>query len=127
MANGYAPKEIKKNEVSAVGASVTNFAISKDFPIDGAGAMQGLVVKIKVTGVTVGTGITAKLQTAIDGDFVDSKTAAISADGNFYIKLLAAAAGDQTYFPLLSTGRVVVTTGAGDAVTITSIQLLQGL
>ena len=62
--------------------------------------MSRLVVKIKVSGVTVGGGITAKLQTGIDGEFVDSKTVSISGNGNFYIKLLAAAAGDQTFFPL---------------------------
>lgn len=127
MANGYAPKEIKKNEVSAIGASVTNTAISKDFPIDGNGAFQGLVIKLNVSGFTLGGGITAKLQTAVDGEFEDSKTASITANGNVYIKLNNLAAADQTFFPLLSTGRVVITTGAASAVTIDSIQLLQPL
>lgn len=127
MANGYAPKEIKSKTVSAIGASVSNSPISDQFPIYAGGAMRGMVIKINVSGVTVGAGITAKLQTAIDGEFEDSKTVAVTANGNVYIKLLAAAAADQTYLPLLSTGRVVITTGAGSAVTIDSMQILQDL
>lgn len=125
--NGFSPKEIKATSVSAIGASVTDSPIADNFPITAGGAARALAIKIKVSGVTVGGGITAKLQSAIDNEFVDSKTVAITADGNFYIKLLAEAAGDQAFMPLLSTGRVVVTTGVGSALTVDSIKLLQEL
>lgn len=123
--NGWYIKDYKSPTVSAVGASATNSPISVEFPLSQCAATRAFVVKIKVTGVTVATGITAKLQTGIDGEYVDSKTVSITADGNYYIKLLAAAAADQTYFPLLNTARVVITTGAGDAVTISKVQVLQ--
>lgn len=126
--NGWSPSSnLKKNGLAAVGASVTNQEISEVFPITAGGAVEGMVVKIAVSGVTLATAITAKLQTAIDAEFVDSKTVAITANGNFYIKLLGNAAADQTFLPLLRSGRLVITTGAGDAVTIDSIKVLQEL
>jgi hypothetical protein len=123
--NGWYVADYKLPTVSAVGASVTNSPISKEFSLSQCAATRAFVVKIKVTGVTLATAITAKLQSGIDGEYVDSKTVSITADGNFYIKLLAAAAADQTFFPLLNTARVVITTGAGDAVTISKVQVLQ--
>lgn len=125
MSNGWSVQERKLSTVSALGASLTDSPISEAFPINQNAACRAFVVKIKVSGVTVGGGITAKLQTGIDGEFVDSKTVSISGNGNFYIKLLAAAAGDQTYFPLLNTGRVVITTGAGSAITVSKVQILE--
>lgn len=50
----------------------------------------------------------------------------INANGDFYILFKAEVAGDQADLPLMSTARVVVTTGAGDAVTIGSVGVLQG-
>jgi hypothetical protein len=127
MSLGWNAKAVKKNGVADIGASVTNVAISEEFSIYAGGAMNGLVLKLKCAGVTAGAGITAKLQSAINGDYVDSKTVAITANGDFYITLHAEKAADQTYFPLLASGRVVITTGAGSAVTISSIYLLQEL
>ena len=124
--SGYSPKEVVM-DTSAVSGVVTNRVVSKEFPIT-AGGSTHFVVKIKATGVTVVGGVTAKLQTAIDGEFVDSKTVAISANGSFYIKLNVEVTGDQTFLPLLAAGRVVVTTtNAGDAFTLTSISVLQEL
>lgn len=110
---------------SSLGESLTNKVISKEFRIGASGATK-LVVAIKASGVTSATGITAKLQTAAGTDmgFEDSKTVTISGNDVYYIKLLAEASGDQTYLPLLSVGRVVVSTGAGDAVTIDKVLVL---
>lgn len=124
--NGWSPKDYKKNNLAALGASLTDEVISEIIPITAGGARM-LVVKFKVSSVTVGGGITAKLQSGIDQEFVDSKTVAITASGNFYIKLLAEAAGDQTYLPLLASARLVVTTGVGSAITIDKISVLQEL
>lgn len=125
--NGYTPDNVTLSPLAAVSGVVTNSVLTKEFPIT-AGGSRHLVVKVKASGVTVVGSITAKLQTAIDGEFVDSKTVTVTANGNFYIKLMAETAGDQTYLPLLRSGRVVLTTtNAGDAVTIDSVSVLQEL
>jgi hypothetical protein len=110
----------------AVGASATNTAVSKEFSITAAGAKY-LVIAVDVSSVTAGAGITAKLQTAIGSVWADSKTAAVTADGRVYIKLLADNSSDQTFLPLLSKGRVVITTGAGSAVTVDRVYVIQEL
>lgn len=122
--NAWSPTDYKLGNLQPIGASVTNQAISKPFPITAGGALH-LVVAIKASAVTVGTAITAKLQTGVDGIFADSKTASIAGNGVVYIKLSAETAGDQTYLPLLAVGQVVITTGSGDAVTIDSVNVLQ--
>lgn len=112
------------NPVSGV---ATNQVVSKAYPITANGALHH-VVKLVASGVTVVGTITAKLQTAIGNDWVDSKTVAINANGNFYIKLNVEVAGDQTFLPLLNQGRIVITTtNAGDAATIAEIDVLQEL
>jgi hypothetical protein len=101
--------------------------VTKPFAIT-AGGSRHMVIKIVASDVTVVGTITAKLQTAIGDDWVDSKTVAITEDGNFYIKLMVETAGDQTYLPLLDVGRVlIVNTNAGDTVTIDAVEVLQEL
>lgn len=124
MPNAWVPNERALVPSATYGASLTNTPISKEFRITAGGARQ-LVAAIQCSGVTVTSGITAKLQTsAISGVWVDSKTAAIAGNGVVYIKLLADNSSDQTYLPLLSQGRIVLSTGSGDAVTITSVTVL---
>ena len=108
-----------------VGASVTNQPITSNFRITTGGATYAMVVKVSVSGVLAGAGITVKLQSAIDNVFVDSKTAAITANGDVYIKLNNMVLGDQAFLPQLCTGRVVVTTTAGSTLTITDVQVVQ--
>lgn len=127
MPNGYSAG----NSVSLTGANsvisgvVTSSPVSREWPVTGTGSRYH-AVKIVAASVTVAGSITAKLQTAIGDDWVDSKTVVISGNGNFYIKLLAEASGDQTFLPLLNKCRVVVTTtNAGDAATISAIYKLQ--
>lgn len=113
--------------VQTSGAVLANNPISKEYPVTAEGAKY-CAIKITVSGVTVVGAITAKLQSAIGSDWVDSKTVAITATGSFYIKLLSEAAGDQTYLPLLNKARVVVSsTNAGDVYTVTSVEVLQPL
>lgn len=125
--NGWSPYDYALKDTQSVGANQSNSVLTKEFPIYSGGAVQGLVVKIKVTAATVAAGITAKFQTAIGNDWEDSKTVAVTTADDYYIKFLATAAGDQTYMPLLCKGRVVVTTGAGDSLTVTQVQVLQEL
>lgn len=123
--NGWSPTDY--GIPGAVVGVVANQAASKEFPITARGALT-LVIKVTVSDVTnVGTQ-TLKLQTAIGNDWVDSKSTTFTASGSSYIKLLSEAAGDQTYLPLLSKGRVVLTqTNAGDEATITKVEVLQEL
>lgn len=124
MPNAWVPNQVAASPGTAIGASVTNQAISNEFRITAGGA-RTLVVALKASGVTAGAGITAKLQTAVaDYAWMDSKTVAVTAAGEFYIKLMAETAADQTHLPLLGKGRVVITTGAGSALTIDSLYIL---
>lgn len=50
---------------------------------------------------------------------------AITADGEYSLKQNMLRAADQPNFPLQKQIRLVVTTGAGDAVTFDSMKLLQ--
>lgn len=50
----------------------------------------------------------------------------INANADFYFLLKAEVAGDQADLPLMPLGRVVVTTGGGDAVTIGTVRVIQG-
>lgn len=127
MGNGWSPQDVTLPGLAAIGASQTNAPLSKDFPITAGGACKAMVVKIKVSAATVTTAITAKIRSAIKGDFVDAKTVSITGAGDFYIKLQDNVAGDQAFMPLLRTGRIVVTTGAGDSVTVTDVEILQPL
>lgn len=126
--NGYSPKNVALNPGVAVSGVVANQSITQEgWPIYSTGSRY-LVIKIKVAAATVVGTITAKLQTAIDGDYVDSKTVVVSAAGDFYIKLNNNVTADQTFLPLLSKGRVVMTsTNAGDSFTVTSVNILQEL
>lgn len=127
MSNGWSAKDVTIAASGTVyGASLTNQPISLPFPITAGGSLN-MVLKIKVASVTVGTAITAKLQTAIGGDWVDSKTVSVSGNGSFYIKLQTTVTTDQTYLPLLNQGQVVLTTGAGDTAAVTSVEILQEL
>lgn len=123
--NGWSSKSVAKPTV--ISGVVANQVATVVYPITAGGSLNK-VIKIKASSVTVVGSITAKLQTAISNDWVDSKTVTISANGDFYIKLNIEVAGDQTFLPLLNAGRVVVTTtNAGDAVTIDSVDILQEL
>lgn len=126
--NGWSAKEVAIPQ--AISGIVTDRVVSLVYPITANGAIHH-VVKIAASGVAVVGTITAKLQTAIGSDWVDSKTVTVSANGNFYIKLNVEVVADQTFLPLLNSGRIVITTtNAGDAVTIaasSSINVLQEL
>lgn len=123
--NGWAPNNVEIAGV--VSGVVTNQPISRPFPIT-AGGSKNFVLKIKTSAATVVGTITAKLQTALGDDWVDSKTVVIAASGNVYIKLNVEVTADQTFLPLLAKGRVVLTTtNAGDSITLTSVETLQEL
>jgi hypothetical protein len=127
MANAWSADDIYSLAAPlAVGASATNAVVSREFPVTAAGALN-MVVALDVSAVTVATGITAKLQSAIGSVWVDAKTASITTAGRVYIKLNIEVSGDQTHLPLLSKARLVISTGAGDAVTVDKVYVVQAL
>lgn len=111
---------------TAVSASTTAGVVSKEFPITAKGALN-MVIAVTATSATVTTAISAILQTKVSGidAWVSAKSVSITADGNFYIKLQTTVSGDQTHLPLGDVGRVVVTTGADDVVTISKVVHVQ--
>lgn len=113
----------------AVGASATNTAVSQVFRIWDSGR-KNLRIKVTAASVTAATGITAKLQHAsgFDATFITTtKSVTISGNGDFYLTLNVEVSGDQAEMPLMPLGRVTITTGAGDAATITSCKVMQGV
>lgn len=126
--SGYAPKDVTYTPTNSFSGVVTNKTITKadGFPITAEGS-RNFVAKITASSTAIVGTVTAKLQTAIGSDWVDSKTVVITADGNFYIKLNVEVTADQTFLPLLSAGRIVITsTNAGDAGTF-AVNILQQL
>ncbi len=121
--SGFTSKQVAIE--GAVGASVTDQPISENFAIRGS-FLTAFLIDIEVGSVTVAAGITAKLQVRQSGnqDWIDSKTVDIDGDGTFTISLLDTVTADQEFLPLRPVGRVVVTTGAGDAVTVNKIYVL---
>jgi hypothetical protein len=130
MSNGWSPQDIIREPI-VVGASQTNLAISKDTGLSAGGAVRGLRIDFACTGVTDSTGITVKLQHRTLDNWTDlagaNASVAITADGEYSLKQLPLISADQPNFPLKKQLRVVVTTGAGDAVTFSSMRILQEL
>lgn len=81
------------------------------------------VVDLKASGFTVGAGITFKLQDSFDGVTWNDISAAtsITAAGTYTLRYNPETA--VTYLPFRPMVRVVVTTGAGSAVTIDHVYM----
>ena len=124
--NGWSAKQIAT--AMPVSGVVTDEPVSAETSVSAGGALNG-IVKLVAAGVAQTGTITPKLQTANGSDWVDVKSgAAITANGIQYIRWNIEVAGDQAVLPLLNKLRVVVsTTNSADAVTFSSIEILQEL
>jgi hypothetical protein len=123
MSNGWSPEE-KVIVGGVVVPQSTTAAISQEFKLT-SGASERLVIAVVASAVSGGT-VDLKLQTAInDQAWSDVKSTTIAASGVAYIRLLAEASGDQSVLPLLSKGRVVAVTGAGESITVSNVFVLQ--
>lgn len=116
-------KEILLNGSSVtIGASETNTVVSDVIRIQDPLHIR---IDVKCSGVTAATGVTAKIQDSVDKTVWNTKgsegNVAITANGTFSIALLAENSSDQAELPLRPFVRVVVTSGAGDAATVTSV------
>lgn len=125
MSDGYKFKNVVKDGASqVVGASATNQVVSNVFPMSTQDSLYFLA-KIVCTTVTAAAGITAKLQESWNGatweDVGNRAQVSVTTDGNFEISILATDSSDAAQLPIWALGRIVVTTGAGDAVTVTEV------
>lgn len=127
--NGWAVQDVSNGTVSLSGVVANSPIDIQGWRVTAGGATKGIVVKITVASITqVGT-ITATLQTAIGSDWVTAKaSASITAAGPVYIRLMDTVSADAAVMPLLGKGRIVVTTtNAGDAISISKVEVLQAL
>ncbi len=117
-----------------VGASATDTPVSAPFNITARSSLEGLRVDLAVSSATATTGITAKLQHSYDGgttwDDVDATIAKVAVTTTasalrFSIPLNARDSTDSPVFPLRPLGRVVVSSGLSDTVTITDVRVTQ--
>jgi len=120
---------ITKNQsarVLTVAAAQTNQVVSKVYHVSDRDSVC-YSVDIIYSDAVVAVAITAKVQSSPDGGttWIDAKTVALTAATATATRKTISAdiniAGDQALLPLRSLARVVVTTGAGDSITIDSI------
>lgn len=131
MSGGYIAEQMGLGS-TAVAASTTNAPISKVFPISATGGNTGIRIEVLVSTATSAAAITAKLQHAVSQSdpiaWSDVASVAVptTASSTYYsIILNACDATDSPLFPLRPNGRVVVTTGVGDSVTVTDVRVIQ--
>lgn len=118
-------EKVKKAAQVVVGASVTDEVVSDGFPISSQDA-KDITVAVKYSDATVAAGIVVKLQTTQDEkNYLDHSTVAVTAaTATETVKYIHMNENISTAnFPLLSRGRIVVTTGAGDSVAIDSVRV----
>jgi len=109
----------------SLGASETNTVVSKHFLLTPEAALSALRVDIVASSVTASAGITAKVQQRVADSWVDvtGLSVAITTAGTVTILMNGrdSTAGVFAVLPLSNTARVVVSTGAGDAVSIDNV------
>jgi hypothetical protein len=92
---------------SAVVGVVTNSPITDRFVVEHGKAFR---FDVGISGYVAGGTKTLTLQASYDGStWVATKTATVTANGQYTFKFLEAVAGDQTYLPFPTFARVVIT------------------
>jgi hypothetical protein len=130
MSRNWISEGVLLNGTSVViGASETDTVVSKSFRIMNP---KYIVVDVECSASTVSTGITAKLQdssgnnssgTAVWNTKGAEGNVAITGNDTFSFVLMIENSSDQAELPLRPLGRIVVTSGSGDAVTIDSVKV----
>lgn len=111
-----------KNTAVTVGASQSDFVISRVAQIE-CSSSRDMIIVLEASGVTAATGITVKLEHSHrkDAQFDEpaaTETVAITGDGTFEIDIQRVLGTTPALKPFI---RLVVDTGAGDAVTFDRI------
>lgn len=124
--NGLSPRDVLKNrEALELGASVTEEPVTKEIGLSAGGSLA-FRVDMKVSSVTSSTGITAKLQHKLTDTWTDlsgaNASVSITGNGVFSLSQLYTRSADEDNMPVSKQVRVVVSTGAGDAVTFDEIE-----
>jgi len=132
--SGYYQKEVLiKDTSTTLGASETNTPISQNFRISAEGSKFLKVLVVSDT-VTAGAGITWTLQQWLgkDEDGNDEwaacgapKTVSVTGDGVTVLTWNNGLAADAAYLPFTNMARVVMTTGAGSAITVERVSVIQ--
>jgi hypothetical protein len=121
---------IKSGAPVSVAASQTNSVVSEVVQLSTTTA-RALVVELNLSAITVAAAVTAKIQHSMDGTtFADVGTPgnlALTTTGLKYIDLLDTLAADAAVMPVRPYMRVVITTGAGDSVTVSNIKYASSL
>ena len=115
---GYSKDNVLLRGASVtLGASETDTVVSDVFNLE-AGDSLHLSAAVTASGVTVTNAVTAKIQSSMDGvTWVDSETVAIAGNAQY----IASHAIEANQPALLIKGRIVVSTGVGDAATIDEV------
>jgi len=117
------------NSSQSLDAGVTAKAVSHNFGISDRGSLN-LLIRLQVESATASSGVSAIFQQSPDGvRWTNVKTVAITTtavQADFFIRMMAEVAADQAYLPLCPVGRIVCTTGSGDAVVFSLIEVIQG-
>jgi hypothetical protein len=126
VSDGYKSKNYAlRGAAKSVGASETATVVSDVFPISSRDSLD-ILIKIKCSAVTSTTGITAKLQESWNGgsdwEAVGNRAqATVTGNGTVEISLIHTDTSDAAQLPLWPLGRIVVDSGADDAVTVDEV------
>lgn len=132
MANSYSPVDKRKVTPSITIDSVAaDTVISNPIQLTAQGS-RNLRVDVKVSDVTAGAGISAKLQMrSLDEAWSDlvgaNATVAITADGMVSMRQNVEVAADQPNMPLKKQIQVVLTTAADSVITVENVNVSQGM
>jgi hypothetical protein len=132
MSNAMQVDKVLLNDTAqAVAASQSAQAVSREFQLSSAGASHGIRIEVNVSAITVAAAISYKLQSSPVGgkdavwSDVDGTNAKSTLSATGWTSLIASPWNTNlaTKFPLRAFCRVVVTTGAGDSVTVSDVRL----
>lgn len=131
MANSYSPVDMRKVRPSISVSGAASTVISNSIQLSAQGSLH-LRIDVQVSGVTVGSGITAKLQMrSIDEDWADlvgaNASVAITTAGTVSMRQNVEVAADQPNMPLKKQIQVVLTTTSGSVITVEQVRVSQGM
>lgn len=129
MAQGYTVENVvKSGTAQTLGASETDTVVSNTFRMS-AEDSKFFLARLDTSSSTVATGITANLQHSWDGgttweDIGSGVQVSITGDASYQMELEYSASNTTLAWPL---ARIVVSTGAGDAVTVDAVYISRRL
>jgi hypothetical protein len=112
-----------RKSAQVIGASQTAIPVSIDYAVDAFMARRQRIL-YQVEAVTAADAISLILQTKLpEGPWVNVKTVSVTANAEAYLLFNERLTGDEDESPLGSLCRLVITTGIGDAVTVSKLKV----